>query len=139
MAKSNNIDSLTIDDLERNIGRTEISAAFVSTLLFIGIFTAAIASQKIGFTPAHAGNDNLQGDMGKVGIYANVPETLGVKVIDKNKKNITYLVYGNSENGFSLNVAKSGEKIYSDNRMPGDGVIIKIPNIFDLITFSSYH
>lgn len=139
MKKKKYLDNLTIEDLERNIGKTEISVALISTIIFISIFTVIFTNKKIGYIPAFAEISEVHMDQGKVKVSAEVPEILGEKIIDKNSKNLTFLVFGNANKGYGFSVAKSGELIYAAQEIPGDGNIIKIPNIFDKIIFNSYY
>lgn len=133
-------DHVTIEQLEKGIGRAQISLAFLVTLTFVGIFVLVFSVGKVSFLSIFAGDieNNIVGTQ-KIMITAEVPNTLGVKRVYEEQKEITYLVYGNNQSGFSFISTENNEILFSYKEMPGDGVLVKIPKGFTDIKIGSYY
>lgn len=63
----------------------------------------------------------------QVEVTAEVLEILGSKTISDNPKEKTIMVFGNNEKGFSVTDCLLLRVIYTQLKMPGDGVMVKIP------------
>lgn len=76
----------------------------------------------------------------EVAVSAVVPSHISYKYIHTGKNNKYYLLMGNYEGGFVF-VGDDNGKAYNfkRNEMPGDGVIIKIPNEVENLILLPYY
>lgn len=135
--KPHRFDNVTIEQLEKGIGKAQISLAFLITTFFIAVITLAFSSDKINSLSTMA--SDVTQEPAQIIVTAEVPNLLGIKKIDEDEKEITFLVYGNNEKGFSFVSQEEPRVIFGYNKMPGDGVLVVVPRSFTYIVIGSYY
>lgn len=61
-------------------------------------------------------------------VSAEVLDSLGIKLVEAGLHAGHWTVFGNNNKGFSVFDASTGRTIYNFNSMPGDGVMVEIPD-----------
>lgn len=61
-----------------------------------------------------------------ISVTAVVPERMGYKLIDIQNNIRSLNIFGNYEKGFRVENIQTGETIYEQNTMPGDGVYVRL-------------
>lgn len=138
-------DDVSITMLEEGLGKTQVSIVFLTSFVMVAFLSVVLSTGKISLLTTNAKNLEEKAEAQKtynpltneISVNAYVPLNLGVKEIDKTAKERSFLVFGNEEKGFNFTEPKTGETFYTQQFMPGDGTLVKLPAMLTNFIFGS--
>ena len=132
-------DNRIITELEQELDvvRFSLKSLYIFTFIWIVLVTIFIANISMIYAYNTKSEDTSETER-NVQVTAEVGYTLGYKEISSTHSTVTVLVYGNYEKGFQFTDATSGEILYSYAKLPGDGVILELSKVGNLLFKPNY-